>query len=116
MTSMFPTWESFFKRFCKVGGVIEAVPMCAPGHVGKPSVSFLIEPDGKIGIKGSYDKFEAQKFVNAGCFFTQTNLPSISLVHLSNSVGEVLFKKGVIGYVTVDLVSFPDPQDPKAPP
>lgn len=35
---------------------------------------------------------------------------------ISNSIGEVLYEKGVIGHVTVDLVSFPDPTSPNAHP
>jgi len=32
------------------------------------------------------------------------------------SIGQVLYSKGVIGHVTVDLVSFPDPTSPQAHP
>ena len=35
---------------------------------------------------------------------------------LSNTVGEVLFEKGVIGHVTVDLISFPNPQNKEGHP
>ena len=35
---------------------------------------------------------------------------------LSSSVGDVLYSKGIIGHVTIDLVSFPDPTNPKAHP
>jgi len=35
---------------------------------------------------------------------------------ICNSIGEVLYEKGVIGHVTLDLVSFPDPTSPKSHP
>jgi hypothetical protein len=35
---------------------------------------------------------------------------------ICNSIGEVLYEKGVIGHVTIDLVSFPDPTQPNAHP
>ena len=35
---------------------------------------------------------------------------------ICNSIGEVLYEKGVIGHVTLDLVSFPDPTQPNAHP
>ena len=57
------------EKFCKVGGVIEAAPLCSSSKVSGPSISFLIEPDGFIGILGSFDKFYAVEYVNAGCFF-----------------------------------------------
>jgi len=76
----------------------------------------MIEPDGYIKLIGSFDKFSGSEFVNAGCFFPQTSLPSIDLLKISNSVGEVLYEKGVIGHVTIDLVSFPNVEDPKSHP
>lgn len=33
----------------------------------------------------------------------------MNLVTLSRSIGDVLYEKGLIGHVTVDLVSFPNP-------
>jgi hypothetical protein len=37
--------------------------------MGAPSVSFVIEPDGKVELIGSYDKFAAREYQNAGCLF-----------------------------------------------
>ena len=67
-------------------------------------------------VTGSYDKFAATEYVNAGCFYPQKSLPSMNLKVLCQSLGNVLFEKGVIGHVSVDLVSFPNPTDPKAHP
>lgn len=33
----------------------------------------------------------------------------MNLMTISKAVGSILFEKGVIGHVTIDLVSFPDP-------
>ena len=33
----------------------------------------------------------------------------MNLQTMTKSIGDVLFEKGVIGHVTVDLISFPDP-------
>lgn len=107
--SLFRSWEFYIKRFCKVGGVIEAAPLCSPAHISMPSIAFFIEPDGNVKLVGSFDRIEATTFVNAGCFFPQTSLPSMNLVTLSRSIGDVLYDKGLIGHVTVDLVSFPNP-------
>lgn len=116
MPSLYRSWDSYLGRLCEVGGVIEAAPLCPPTHIGKPSVAFFIEPSGNIDLVGSFDKFEATKYVNAGCFFPQTSVAATSLVALSKSVGSTLYEKGVIGHVTVDLVSFPNTADPAAPP
>ena len=40
----------------------------------------------------------------------------MNLMTISKSIGEVLYEKGVIGHVTVDRVSFPDPTAPKSHP
>lgn len=40
----------------------------------------------------------------------------MNLMTISKSIGEVLYEKGVIGHVTIDLVSFPDPTSPTSHP
>ena len=39
----------------------------------------MIEPNGEIVVYGSYDKFAATEYVNAGCFFPQKSLPAMNL-------------------------------------
>lgn len=106
---LYRDWDEYIRQFCKVGGVIEATPMCSPASLASPSISFFVEPDGNIELIGSFDKFAAKEYVNAGCFFPQTSLPQMNLMTISRAIGNVLYEKGVIGHVTVDLVSFPDP-------
>ena len=81
-----------------------------------PSVSFFIEPDGIVRLVGSIDKFSASEFVNAGCFSPQTSLPQIDPTKICKSVGGALYDKNVIGHVTIDLVSFPNTEDPTSHP
>lgn len=104
------------KQFCRKGGVIEAAPLCNPSQVSSPSISFMIEPDGNIVIVGSYDRFQGTEYVNAGCFFPQKSLPAMNLKSICDSVGGILHSKGMMGHVTIDLVSFPNPTDPKQHP
>lgn len=113
---LYRNWDSYMIQFCKVGGVIEAAPLCPNHQVTSPSISFMIEPDGAVEIVGSYDKFSATEYVNAGCFYPQKSLPAMNLKVLCDSIGKVMYDKGVIGNVTIDLVSFPNPTDPKAHP
>jgi hypothetical protein len=49
--------------------VIEAAPTCMSNQLSSPSISFIIEPDGNVELVGSFDKFAAKEYVNAGCFF-----------------------------------------------
>ena len=62
------------------------------------------------------DRFSARAYVNAGCFFPQQSLPNMNMMTICKSIGDILYEKGVIGHVTVDLVSFPDPTSPSAHP
>ena len=39
----------------------------------------------------------------------------MSVGSLSKAIGDVLYNKGLIGHVTVDLISFPNPTDPHGP-
>lgn len=40
----------------------------------------------------------------------------MNMMTISKSIGDVLYEKGIIGHVTVDLVSFPDPTAPNSHP
>ena len=84
--------------------------------MASPSIAFMIEPDGRIEVIGSMDRFNARAYVNAGCFFPQQSLPNMNMMTICKSIGDILYEKGVIGHVTVDLVSFPDPTSPTAHP
>lgn len=41
--------------------------------------------------------------------FPEKSLPDINLNSISQVLGHTLYEKGVFGYITVDLISFPDP-------
>ncbi len=66
---LYRSWEEYLDHFCRVGGVIEGAPMCPPNTLASPSIAFFIEPDGNIELIGSFDKFAAKEYINAGCFF-----------------------------------------------
>ena len=116
MKALYQNWQEYLTAFCRVGGVIEAAPTCLSNQMASPSISFIVEPDGEVQLLGSLDKFAAKEYINAGCFYPQQSLPNMNMKTISNSIGEVLYEKGVIGHVTVDLVSFPDPTSPNAHP
>lgn len=40
----------------------------------------------------------------------------MNIQEFTSSVGKVMYDKGLIGHVTVDLVTFPNPQDPDGHP
>lgn len=40
----------------------------------------------------------------------------MNLDSLCQAVGKSLYKKGIFGYVTIDLIAFPDPSEPDSHP
>lgn len=40
----------------------------------------------------------------------------MNMMTICQSIGDILYEKGILGHVTVDLVSFPDPTNPNAHP
>ena len=80
MPTLYKSWEEYLAEFCKVGGLIEAQPNSQNGSVNSPSIAFFIEPDGKIEVIGSFDRFLVKPFINGGCTYPQTSLPSINHV------------------------------------
>jgi hypothetical protein len=40
----------------------------------------------------------------------------MNMMTICQSIGDILYEKGIMGHVTVDLVSFPDPTSPNAHP
>ena len=57
------------KEFVRVGGVIEATPVCSFRNTGSVCVSFLIEPDGGVELIGAYNKIECRRYVTAAYSF-----------------------------------------------
>lgn len=40
----------------------------------------------------------------------------MNMMTISKSIGDILYEKGILGHVTVDLVAFPDPTSPNSHP
>ena len=97
------TVSSFFKMVEQVGGIAEAVP-----HVIRsfPSVSLMLSGDKKIHVIGTFDRMTYMPF-----HFTCSMIPSYSvdpskLISRAKQAASVLIKRGIIGHVTVDFISF----------
>lgn len=46
--------------------------------------------------------------MNLAGVFPQSSLPNLNIKQLSESVGKKLYERGIFGYITVDMISFPD--------
>jgi len=108
---LYRSWEEYFEEFCLYGGVIEACPTNSlAGIVGSPSISFMVEPDGNIDFLCSYDKINLNYFRNISAITPQISIPNLNTETLVQKVGKCLFEQGIIGYCTIEFITFNDNQ------
>ena len=106
---MYTNWEEFLQKFLKEKGVIECCPTKnLDGIMNNPCLPMFIEPNGKIKILPSYEKINVDFFKNIATTSPQNSLNNAELNKIGEQIGNFLYSQEIIGYVTLELITFHD--------
>ena len=107
--NFYHNWNEYFQMFLKNSGIIEACPTNdLDGIMGRPCIPLLIEPNGKIKILPTFEKINVEHFKNAINTSPQNNIDNDILSKLANKLGVFLYHQDIIGYVTIECITFHD--------
>ncbi|KAG8440791.1 hypothetical protein GDO86_006503 [Hymenochirus boettgeri] len=103
----FPNWDKFLDALVSRGGVIEAFPPA--DSVTCLTVDLLISPDGGVHVVSCGDQIHGPNpFQCVGSSVPQCSVPINVLNAMCNHIGEACKAHGIMGYLSVDLLTFID--------
>ncbi|XP_078742116.1 IQ domain-containing protein H isoform X2 [Lampetra fluviatilis] len=109
---LYPDWASFIQAFLCHGGVIEA---CPPGDsLTCLTVDLLLEPSGDVAVQAWGDQLGGRPTTPAlrcwGSSLPQSSVEPGALHELARRVAQACCGHGFVGHLSVDFVTFIDPE------
>ncbi|CAB4044331.1 Hypothetical predicted protein, partial [Paramuricea clavata] len=105
----YTTWEKFLEVFLQRGGIIEACP--PSDSVIAITVDMLIEPDGNLSVLSTSDQIHATSAYQCwGNSVPQASVDPSLLVEKAIAIAIACRQRDIIGYISIDFVTFIDPE------
>ncbi|XP_076154606.1 IQ motif-containing protein H [Alosa pseudoharengus] len=107
-TRVFHTWAQFLDHFLRYGGVVEAYPPSE--SVTCLTVDLLVQPAGEVCVLCCGDQLHGPSGLEVlGSSVPQTSVCPEALHQLCTRVGSSCLDRGILGYLSIDLVTFLQP-------
>ena len=107
--NLYTNWGAFLQKFLSEKGIIECCPTkTLDGIMNNPCLPIFIEPGGKIKILPSYEKINVDFFKNIASTSPQNSINNAELNKIGEQFGNFLFSQEIIGYVTLEFITFHD--------